>query len=131
MSAEPNKSLMARVERAVAALLERDGRLTYLSLLAELGVLTPGDVEAWRAGHVPCLEKVIRTNLTKLTRIQTAVRRIARARGLDRHVQRAPRGRRYSKTGNPFVEEEYGATYRQKRSPGEAARGDSSVPQVS
>ena len=42
MSAEPNKSLMARVEHAVATLLEHDGRVTYLSLLAELGVLTPG-----------------------------------------------------------------------------------------
>ncbi len=116
MSAEPNKSLMARVERAVATLLERDGRITYLSLLAELGVLTPRDVRAWRAGHLPCLEKVIHMNLTKLTRIQTAVRRIARVQRLDRQVQRAPHGQRYSKTGNPFVEEEYGATYRQKRS---------------
>lgn len=115
MFAEPNKNLMARVERAVAALLARDGRFTYMSLLTELGVLAPKDLAAWRAGRVPVLEKVIRTNLTKLARIQTAVRRLARARGLDRQVQRAPRGRRYSKTGQPFVEDEYGATYRQKR----------------
>ena len=58
------------------------------------------------------MEKVVRANLSKLARIQTAVRRLARARNLERLVARAPRRRRYSKTGHPFVEEEYGATYR-------------------
>jgi hypothetical protein len=60
---------------------------------------------------VPCLEKVASANLTKLARIQTAVRRFARAHGLKRRIIRAPRGRRYSKSGHPFVEEEYGAVY--------------------
>lgn len=112
MSREPNNSLMARVERAVATVLERDGHLTYPLILCELGALTKEDFEAWRAGRVPYLEKVIRTNLTKLARIQTAVRRIARARGLKRTVTGPKRGQRYSKTGHPFVEEEYAAWYR-------------------
>ena len=43
-------------------------------------------------------EKVIRTNLTGLGRIQTAVRRIARTRDLEQKVQRASRGRRFSKS---------------------------------
>ena len=43
-------------------------------------------------------EKVIRTNLTGLARIQTAVRRIARTRDLEQKVQRASRGRRFSKS---------------------------------
>lgn len=115
MSSEPNKNLVARVERAATSLLARNGRLTYLALLVELGVLARADLEAWQAGRVPFLEKVIRTNLTKLARIQTAVRRIARTRGLERQVQRAPRGRCFSKTGQPFVEEEYGAVYREPR----------------
>lgn len=112
MSHERNKNLMARVERAVAAVLERDGHLTYPSMLCELGVLTKKDLEAWRAGRIPYLEKVIRTNLTQLGRIQTAVRRIARARNLKRTVTGPKRGQRYSKTGHPFVEEEYAAYYR-------------------
>lgn len=51
------------------------------------------------------------SNLTTLARIQTAVRRFARAHGLQRRSVRAPRGRRYSKSGRPFVEDEYGAVY--------------------
>jgi Flp pilus assembly protein TadD len=37
---EPNKDLTARVGRAVEAVLQRDGHLTYPALLCELGVLT-------------------------------------------------------------------------------------------
>lgn len=128
MSFEPNKNLMARVERAVEALLMRDGHLTYPALLCQLGVLTKKDLEAWRAGRVPYLERVIRTNLTRLSRIQTAVRRIARARKWKRTVTGPKRGRRYSKTGHPFVEEEYAAYYRplQARSP--AAHSPAELP---
>lgn len=64
------------------------------------------------AGHVPFLERVVHTNLTKLARIHAAVRRLARAHGLQRQAARPPRGRRYSKSGYPSVEAEYGATYR-------------------
>ena len=111
MSFQPNKQLTDRVERAALALLARDGRLTYPTLLRELGILSPRDLEAWRGGRVPFLEKVTRANLTKLGRIQTAVRRLARAHGLQRRIVHAPRGRRYSKSRHPFVEEEYGAVY--------------------
>ncbi len=103
---------MRRVERAAEVLLDREGRFTYPSLLQELGMLAPRDLEAWRGGLVPFMEKVVRANLSKLARIQTAVRRLARARDLERLAARAPRGRRYSKAGHPFVEEEDGATYR-------------------
>lgn len=68
MAFEPNKTLTARVERAVAAVLRREGHLTYPALLCDLGVLTKQDLEAWRAGRVPYLEKVTRTNLTRLSR---------------------------------------------------------------
>ena len=107
----PTKDLTARVERAVEAVLQRDGHLTYPALLCELGVLTKQDLEAWRAGRVPYLEKVIRTNLTRLSRIQTAVRRMARARNWKRTVAGLKRGWRYSKTSHPVVEEEYAAYY--------------------
>jgi hypothetical protein len=111
MSFQPNKKLTDRVERAALALLARDGRLTYPTLLRELGILSAPHLEAWRGGRVPFLEKVTRANLTKLARIQTAVRRLARAHGLQRRIVHAPRGRRYSKSGHPAVEEEYGAVY--------------------
>ncbi len=111
VSFQPNKKLTDRVERAAVALLARDGRFTYPTLLRELGIISAQDLDAWRGGCVPFLEKVTRANLTKLARIQTAVRRVARALGLKRRIVHAPRGRRYSKSGHPSVEEEYGAVY--------------------
>jgi len=111
VSFQPNKKLTDRVERAAVALLARDGRFTYPTLLRELGIISAQDLDAWRGGCVPFLEKVTRANLTKLARIQTAVRRVARVLGLKRRIVHAPRGRRYSKSGHPSVEEEYGAVY--------------------
>lgn len=111
VSFKPNKKLIDGVERAALALLGRDGRITYPTLLLELGILSAQDLDAWRCGRVPFLERVTRANLTKLARIQTAVRRLARAHGLTRRIVQAPRGRHYSKSGHPFVEEEYHAVY--------------------
>lgn len=112
MSSEPNTDLMKRVACAMDAVLSRNGSLTYLKLLMEMDALNAKDVEAWRRGHVPCHERVIRMNLTKLGRIQTAVRRIARERGLLRRLDAASPKRPYSKTRNPVVEAEYGMVYR-------------------
>lgn len=111
MSFQPNKKLTDRVERAALALLARDGRLTYPTLLRQLGILSKQHLDAWRSGRVPFLEKVTRANLTTLARIQIAVRRFARVHELKRRIVRAPRGRRYSKSRHPFVEEEYSAVY--------------------
>jgi len=111
MSSRPNAKLMERVNRAVSALLAREGRVDYPLLLREMGVLTPANLAEWRKGRVQCLERVVSANLTKLARIQAAMRQIARDRRLDMKLVRAPRGRRYSKAGNPFIEEEYGAIY--------------------
>lgn len=111
MSSRPNAKLMERVNRAVSILLAREGRVDYPLLLREMGFLTPANLTEWRKGRVQCLEKVVGTNLTKLARIQAAMRGIARERQLNRKLVRAPRGRRYSKTGQPFIEDEYGAVY--------------------
>jgi len=113
VSSEPNTDLMRRVAGAMDAVLSRDGVLTYPKLLIEMGVLTVKDLEAWRRGKVPYLERVIQMNLTKLSRIQTSVRRIARERGLPRRLDAASPKRPYSKTRNPVVEAEYGMVYRQ------------------
>lgn len=71
-------------------------------------MLAPQDLEAWRAGRIPFLERAISGNLTKLARIQKAVRRVARERGLVRRAGSVG-GPRFSKNGHPFVEGEYRA----------------------
>jgi hypothetical protein len=109
---EPSEDLMKRVARAMDAVLSRDGSLTYPRLLVELGCLTPKDLDAWRRGRLPYLERAIHMNLTKLSRVQTAVRRIARERGLVWRLDAASPKHPYSKTRNPIVEAEYGMVYR-------------------
>lgn len=115
MTRRPTPNVSSRVERAVPDVLTRDGRLTWPALFRELGILSERDLAAWRAGRVDYLERVVRSNLTRLARFQTAVRREARRRGLVRRIAPPPkvRGRvlRYSKSGNLFVEEEYRAVY--------------------
>lgn len=111
MSKKPNKNLSARVERAAGKALANRGMITYPDLFIEMGILDQRDLNQWYKGRVPFLEKVIRSNLTKLARIQTAVRRYAQEHGLKRSLKGPGRGRRYSKTGHPFTEEEYHACY--------------------
>ena len=111
MSKKPNKNLSSRVERAAGKVLARNGMITYTDLFIEMGILDQRDLEQWYKGRVPFLEKVIQSNLTKLARIQTAVRRYGREHGLKRSLRGPKRGRRYSKIGHPFTEEEYHACY--------------------
>lgn len=111
MGTEPTDRLMARLEPAIISVLKRDGRQTYPALLVELGMLSSSSLDEWRAGRVPCLERVVTGNLTKLARIQKGVRRDARQRGLRRRVEGRERKVRFSKSGNPFIEEEYSAVY--------------------
>ncbi|MBK6940852.1 MAG: hypothetical protein IPH13_11725 [Planctomycetes bacterium] len=116
MSNQPNHDLESRVVRCADVVLKRDGFVTYPTLFREMGLLAPGDLDAWRKGRIVNLERVVCTNLTKLARIQTAVRRWAKNRDLTRARVGAPKGRRYSKSGQPWVESEYATLYRATRS---------------
>ena len=74
-------------------------------------MLSPTDLDEWRLGRVPYLERVVKGNLSKPARTQKGVRRSARRRGLRRRVEGVHRKARFSKSGNPYIEEEYAATY--------------------
>lgn len=110
MVKQPNKLLTKRVESAARAVLHRCQVLSYAELFVEMGVLSGSDLSDWKTGKVPYLEKVIHCNLTKLSRIVTAVRRFSRENNLVRKVGLPPK-MRYSKTANPFLEDEYRAFY--------------------
>lgn len=111
MSKQPNKLLTKRVNSAINAVIYRNKQLTYPDLFIELGILSAKDFSAWKTGQVPFLEKVVQSNLTKLARIMTAVRRFARENHLERTISPQPR-KPYSKTAMDFLEEEYKAVYR-------------------
>lgn len=112
MTKQPNNLLTKRVNTAATAVMKRNQNISYPELFIELGILSRKDYAAWESGQVPFLEKVIQCNLTKLARIITAVRRLARNGNLDRKIAPKPkRSKRYSKTGNDFIEDEYRAVY--------------------
>lgn len=57
-----------QVERAVAAILASSKVVAPVDVIVQLGWLSTADLENWRFGRVPYLERVIRCNLTRLSR---------------------------------------------------------------
>ena len=64
--------LYPRIERAVAAILEKSKIVAPVEVLLGMGLLAPDQLEAWRQGRIPYLEQVIDCNLTRLARLQAA-----------------------------------------------------------
>ena len=56
-----------QVERAVAAVLASSKVVAPVDVIVRLGWLSTTDLENWRFGRVPYLERVIRCNLTRLS----------------------------------------------------------------
>jgi len=107
--------LFPRIERAVAAILAASKVVTPIDVLIGMELLRPADVEDWRFGRVPYLERVIRCNLTRLGRILRILRMHAHDQNLvpsqTAYVRWGKKGHRaplrFSKTGEPKVEEAY------------------------
>ena len=107
------------IYRAAGVVLERDGFISYPELFKEMGILKRSDFLKWRKGEIPFLEQVVKSNLSKLTRISKIVRKIARERGLKRSYTfyktqgkkgyKAPL--RFSKSGRREIEYEYSCHY--------------------
>lgn len=60
--------MYSSIVRAVAAILAAGNVVTPVDVLIRMGWLAPDDLEAWRFGRVPYLERAIRCNLTRLSR---------------------------------------------------------------
>ena len=106
--------LYPRVERAVAAMLAKGKVVTPVDVLIGMGLLKPDDLEAWRRGRIPYLERVIGCNLTRLSRLL----RILRFQAHDLKLMpsatvylrwgKGPKQPlRFTKTGDPKLEEAY------------------------
>jgi hypothetical protein len=61
--------MFPRVERAVAEILANEKVVAPVGVLMRMALLAPEDLEAWRFGCVPYLERVVQCNLTKLSRL--------------------------------------------------------------
>jgi hypothetical protein len=104
-----------RVVRAVQAILAKGGGVVApVDVLVQMELLNKSDLEDWRFGRVPYLERVIHCNLEKASRIL----RILKMHMHDMKMRPSPTvykkwgkgakiALRFSKSGNPYLEEAY------------------------
>jgi hypothetical protein len=106
--------LYPRIARAVDALLSSGNVVTPVDVLIGMGLLTREQLEDWRRGRMPYLERIINCNLARLGRLL----RILRFHAHDLNLKpswtaymrwgKGPKQRlRFSKSGDPKVEEAY------------------------
>ena len=107
-----------KVVSAVEQLLADRSMVVPVEVFIQIGYLTREDYEAWRFGRVPYLERVIRCNLSKATRILRILRLHAENRGLrpsQTVYTKWGKGQRtrlqFSKSGNSAVEALYATHY--------------------
>ncbi|MEO5711975.1 MAG: hypothetical protein ABIT37_00660 [Luteolibacter sp.] len=63
-----------RIMVAVSRILARKRFVAPVELFVEMSLLMPADLERWKQGQVPHLERVIRCNLTRAGRILRLLR---------------------------------------------------------
>ncbi|MCC6898749.1 MAG: hypothetical protein IT377_07225 [Polyangiaceae bacterium] len=61
--------MFPRIERAVAAILVDGKVVAPVDVLVRMDILAPKDLEDWRFGRVPYLERVIQGSLSRLSRL--------------------------------------------------------------
>jgi hypothetical protein len=109
-----NDPMFPRLERAVAAILEKGKVVTPVDVLVRMNLLAPDHLEAWRRGRVSYLERVINCNLSRLSRVLRILRFHAHDLNLVpsvtvyRRWTKGPKQRlRFTKSGDPKLEEAY------------------------
>lgn len=114
MSRKKNRRPIAdRVAEAAEASLAAQHYVSAIDVLVRMGWLDPGAVKLWRLGRVPCLERVVQSNLPRISEAMKAFRSWATARGLfpseTDYVSRTPQRQtlRFSQSGDPTIERLY------------------------
>jgi hypothetical protein len=104
----------ARIVKAVEGLLREKGFVAPLELFIRMDLLSPESVENWRRGRIAYLERVIRCNLGKASRILRILRMHAHDLDLKPSLtvyKRWTKGSRpllrFSKTGDHNIEDAY------------------------
>lgn len=102
-------TLYPRVVRACADILATGNLVTPVEVVARLGWLLPAQRERWERGEVAYLERVVQTNLSKISRVLRILRMHAHDLKLvPRETRPCQRGTRrplrFTKTNEPNVE---------------------------
>lgn len=107
-----NKELEAKVNSAIYCQIKNRGFATIVDTLISIGYLTDKDYQAWKNGNIFYLERVCKTNLSKLSLIVRTFRNYGKK---DNHYfsrstyvcKRTKQKLRFTKTNNPHLEELY------------------------
>lgn len=90
------------------------GYVSVIDLMLGLNWLTMDKLNAWKKGQVPYLERVIRVNLTKISRTMKEFKawavhsKLKPSQTLYKHKSCRLR---FSKTGHPYIETAYSTHY--------------------
>jgi hypothetical protein len=101
------------VTRAAETALAAQGYVSAVDVLVGIGWLDAGALERWRRGQIDCLERVVQTNLPRISEAMKLYRSWAREKGLTPsrtdYVARTPRrpALRFSVSGDATIEDLY------------------------
>src|SRR5262245_19873257 len=88
-------ALASRVVKAAEAALAVKSYVSSIDVLVGIGWVDNGTVERWRRGQIDCLERVVQTNLPRISEAMKLFRSWAAERGLSasptQYVARTPR----------------------------------------
>ena len=107
-------ALYPRIARAVDQILAEGKVVAPVDVLVRMNLLAPERLEDWRRGRTPYLEKVIDSNLTRLSRLLRILRfhahdlKLVPSITVYKRWGKGPKQRlRFTKTADPRLEEAY------------------------
>jgi hypothetical protein len=113
MTPKNRARLADRVNKAAEAALATQHYVSPLDVLVGIGWLDAGAVKRWRQGQIDCLERVVQTNLSRISEAMKLFRSWAAGKGLSAsetdYVARTPQRERlcFSRSGDPTIERLY------------------------
>ena len=113
---ENDKKRIAKVDSSMYSQCAKRGYAAPVDVFRDMGLLSEKDYKNWKAGRVDYLERVIQTNLSKITKIMKEIRSYAMRQGLKPSytvykANGSKRTLRFSKSGNPSLEKNYAIHY--------------------
>jgi hypothetical protein len=106
--------LFPKISRVVGIILEKDKVVRPVDVLVGMDLLSRDDLDAWRRGRVPYLEKVTDCNLTRLSRLLRILRfhvhdlnLVPSVTAYMRHGSGPKQHLRFTKTGDARLEKAY------------------------
>jgi hypothetical protein len=113
MSRKNRRPLPERVVSAAEAALADKQYVSAIDVFLGLGWLDFGTEKQWRQGQIDCLERVVQSNLPRISEAMALLRSWANAKGLlaseTQYLARTPQRQslRFSRSGDPTIERLY------------------------